>query len=74
MIPRFHRAVSDPIGHGSSERRHRNLARRLEPWCAAAPERQYLALLRNLNLLANDYADVDASPVIHIRPWDHGGL
>jgi hypothetical protein len=36
------------------ERCHRSLARRLEPWCASAPERQYLALLRNL--LANDYA------------------
>src|SRR5262252_765731 len=38
-----------------SERRHRSLARRLELWCAAALERQYLASLL-WDLLANDYA------------------
>jgi hypothetical protein len=37
---------------------HGSLARRLELWCAAAPERQYLALLRSglWHLLANNYA------------------
>jgi hypothetical protein len=35
-----------------------SLARRLELWCAAAPEWQYLASLRSglWDLLANDYA------------------
>ena len=47
----WHIALTPPT---LGERCHRSLARRLEPWCASAPERQYLALLRNL--LANDYA------------------
>jgi len=40
------------------ERRDRGLARRLELFCTAAPERQYLAYLRSglWDLLANDYA------------------
>ena len=40
------------------ERRNRGLARRLELFCTAAPERQYLAYLRSglWDLLANDYA------------------
>src|SRR5215475_5245507 len=52
------------------ERRHRGLARRLELWCTAAPERQYLASLRSglWDLLANDYAAtyLDASFVAAI--------
>jgi hypothetical protein len=52
------------------ERRHRRLARRVELWCAAAPERQYLASLRSglWDLLANDYAAtyLDASFVAAI--------
>jgi hypothetical protein len=52
------------------ERRHRRLARRLEHWCMAAPERQYLASLRSglWDLLANDYAAtyLDASFVAAI--------
>jgi hypothetical protein len=45
---------SPTLGKGS----HRSLARRLELWCAAAPERQYLASLRSglWDRLANDYA------------------
>jgi len=42
----------------SCECRHGSLAHRLELWCAAAPEWQYLASLRSglWDLLANDYA------------------
>jgi hypothetical protein len=47
-----------------------SLARRLELWCAAAPEWQYLASLRSglWDLLANDYAAtyLDASFVAAI--------
>src|SRR5262245_2521062 len=53
-----------------SERRHCGLARRLELWCTAALERQYLASLRSglWDLLANDYAAtyLDASFVAAI--------
>jgi hypothetical protein len=45
-------------------------SRRLELWCAAAPERRYLASLRSglWDLLANDYAAayLDASFVAAI--------
>ena len=50
-----------------------SLARRLELWCAAAPEWQYLASLRSgrWDLLANDYAAtyLDASFVAAISRW-----
>src|SRR5262249_45284188 len=59
-----------PAARLFSERRHRGLARRLELWCTAAPERQYLASLRSglWDLLANDYAAtyLDASFVAAI--------
>ena len=47
-----------PVWQSYSVSRHRSLARWLELWCAAAPERQYLASLRSglWDLLANDYA------------------